>query len=481
MQSYANAMESNTTDTVNAKVHATSNLLHTDEPSVQEELFRHQFNKRVIGQPDAERIALMAHSAIHNPLRDKARPIGIYFLIGPSRTGKSLTAEALAELLHGDKNALTRVQASDYMTEAQLLDLKGAPPMYIGYRDPQDPKNALTDTDLDPTSLISGHNLKRVRLGSQSAVDIVVIEEFEKGCADFYKLFMGIFDKGKLVLGNGVAVDFSNTIFVLTSNLGMAEMERMSSRKTIGFATTTTKASTPDVASVVNSAMRQHYPPEFRNRLDAVVVFQTLSAVSVVKIVEAEIAAVQQRINTLKPESVFVLQADSSTSRFLLEEATRDGGSVAELKRVVSKHLLDPLGRELSKGTIAGGDQIMVSHCADGATLTFRRMAATAIVTASQDAGKAAASFERDLQIAELANAEADVLKTHFLTIVGKSMDEVYQLASSLQDDLQHLFKLEVEHSEIKQQSHSATFVVKSASLMINLINSRHPRVSISR
>lgn len=352
--------------------------LHTNAPSVSEELFINQFNEKVIGQPDAERIALMAHSAIHNPLRDKTRPIGIYFLIGPSRTGKSLTAEALAELLHGDKNALIRVQASDYMSAAQLLDLKGAPPMYIGYRDPQNPENKVAETESDPTSLISGHNMNRVRLGSQSAVDIIVIEEFEKGCEDFYKLFMGIFDKGKLILGNGVPVDFSNTIFVLTSNLGMAAMERMSKQKHIGFGTGP-KESKPDVGAVVKNALRQNYPPEFRNRLDAVVIYEELSASSMVRIVEAEIALVQKRINSLPEESVFTLQADASASHFLLHEAIKDGGSVAELKRVISKYLLDPLGRELSKGTINGGNRIVVTHNSGAAALTFCKMESEAI------------------------------------------------------------------------------------------------------
>jgi ATP-dependent Clp protease ATP-binding subunit ClpB len=332
-------------------------VLDPHTPSLNEEAFVHQFSRRVVGQPAAEEIARMAHNAYSNPFRDKNRPIGIYFLVGPSRTGKSLTGEVLAEIFHGDAKALTRLQCADYEADHQVADLKGSPNGYVGYKDPD--KYKVNPEDEDATSIISAHNLKRVRLQSDKEVDIVILEEFEKSGYDFYKLWMGVFDKGVLRLGNGKLVDFTNTIFVLTSNLGMDKLEKQS-KGSIGFTNTAKAITRNDVASVVDEEMKLRFKPEFRNRLDAVVIFQPFTGGDLSRVVEAEVALLQERINKQAPGGKkFTITVDKSARDKLLAAT---GNNVAELKRVIAAQINIPLGRLYNTGKITAGCTLFVTY-----------------------------------------------------------------------------------------------------------------------
>lgn len=338
------------------------------ELSPAEIAFAERFSGRVIGQPGALRVAQLAYNMAKNPLRDKSRPIGIFYLAGPSRTGKSLTGVTLAEVFHNDPDALTRIQASDYTEDHQLLELKGAPPSYVGFRDPKDPKNKLADHDSDPYSVVSPHNLKRVRLNSQEDVDIVVIEEFEKSSPDFYKFWMGVFDKGTARLGNGQVADFRNTIFILTSNIGMDRLEK-EEKGSMGFVTTARKVTARDVESVVEDEMRRTYKPEFRNRLDAVVVFQPFNSDTLMQIVDAELAIVQKRVSDeMEAGEDFMVEVSTEAKTFMLAAVDNN---VAELKRVINRDMLMPLGRLLATSKLAGGDIVRISVKADGSSLEY--------------------------------------------------------------------------------------------------------------
>lgn len=332
-------------------------VVNHEELTAAEKSFGERFSARVIGQPGALTVAQMAYNLAKNPLRDKSRPIGIFFLAGPSRTGKSLTGVALAEFFHNNPDAMTRIQASDYTEDHQLLELKGAPPSFVGYRDPKDPKNKLESHETDPYSVISTHNLRRVRLGSGELVDIVVIEEFEKSSQDFYKFWMGVFDKGVARLGNGDVADFRNTIFILTSNIGMDELEKRATRS-IGFRAQESKVEEGDIESCVEEAMRRTYKPEFRNRLDAVVVFKPFKADTLLKIVDSELAQVQERINKEMPAGQdFLLVVGDEAKHHLLATVNNN---VAELKRVINRDVLMPLGRLLNSSQVCGGDVVRI-------------------------------------------------------------------------------------------------------------------------
>ena len=422
--------------------------------NLSEEWFVSQFAERVIGQPDAQQIALQAYNAAHNPLRDMSRPIGIYLLIGPSRTGKTLTAETLALLLHGNRDALIRLQGGDYREEHQVLDLKGSPPSYVGYKDPTEEKGKLAESDVDPVSVISNHNLKRVRLGSDSPVNIVLLDESEKACPEFFKLWMGIFDTGTLRLGNGEMADFRNTIFIMTSNLGMAAVEKLASGG-IGFTNGAREVTRQDVQSVVGRALVQVYPPEFRNRIDAVVIFQPLKRDDMQNIVKHEIVLVQERIDKqLQRGHSFALQVSAAAQEYLLQETLSNYNSIAELKRVITRQVVMPLGRELQRGTIKPGDVVRVS-VSEAGSLSFaaeRGMTVEESIAARVTAQPQGFRFrlQRAQQIVELMLAEGHQLAIYSLRIDGADALSSMHNAPLIQKELEQVFLTHNVHSQVE-------------------------------
>ncbi len=376
-------------------------------PSPSEDAFVHQFGRKIIGQPAAEQIASMVHNAYTNPFRDKTRPIGVYYLVGPSRTGKSYTGEVLAELMHGTQDALTRLQCGDYEEDHQVADLRGAPPGYIGFKDVE--KLKLKADDEDPTSPISNHNLMRLRMKSGKEIDIVLLEEFEKSSYDFYKFWMGAFDKGKVKLSDGRIVDFTNTVFILTSNLGMEQLEDLA-KGGIGFTTGGPKVVTEnDVKGVVDAEMKRRYKPEFRNRLDAVVIFRPFSAEELAKVVVTELARIQERVVKQSPAGKrFKLVCDEGARRQLLIQT---GTNVAELKRVMQKELLTPLGRLFNMGKLPPACTVTISFNAHLERYDFGMLPGSAAeVKAQEEEAATAAKAAKPTDTKDGAKPQAPLL-----------------------------------------------------------------------
>jgi ATP-dependent Clp protease ATP-binding subunit ClpC len=456
---------------------------HT-ELSTAEQAFSERFSGRVINQPGALKVAQMAHNLYKNPLRDKTLPIGIFYLVGQSRTGKSLVAVALAEHFHNDGDALTRIAASDYIEKHQVLDLKGAAPTFIGYVDPRDPKNQLQDHEIDPLSVISPHNLRRVRLESGEEVNIVVIEEFEKASKDFYKFWMGAFDKGGVRLGNGVWVDFTNTIFILTSNLGMEELERMETP--MGFRTEDRKITVKDVENVVNDAMKRTYKPEFRNRLDAVVIFQPHTDEAIRKITNAEVALVQKRINAQMPAGEdFVLEVTDEAKQFMLRTVDNN---VAELKRVLNRAMVMPLGRLLDTKKLSGGDIVKVTVNAAGDALEFS-VAKNAFGVSEHEKtirkmgkrqGTVNLSLQREVRKATL-NAKKDGVQEWHVMTPAAGKNRMSEVAVELLNTMENVLELEVTNVSYQRVAPFIfSAVVLASKEQINLLVRLHEEDGVS-
>lgn len=439
-----------------------------NELSTAEISFAERFGGRVIGQPAALKVASLAFNMARNPLRDRTRPIGIFYLVGPSRTGKSLSGVVLADIFHNDPEALIRIQASDYTEDHQMLDLKGAPPSYVGFRDPKDPKNKLEAHESDPYSVISPHNLQRVRLNSKENIDVVVIEEFEKGTMDFYKFWMGVFDKGTARLGNGQVADFRNTIFILTSNLGMDELEK-NAKPGMGFITREVKVTKQDVETIVHEQMKARFKPEFRNRLDAVVIFQPFDNDSLSKIVDSEIAQVQKRINDeMEAGEDFVLDVNINAKQFLLGSVDNN---VAELKRVINRDVLMPLGRLLSNHKVNGGDIVRVSVNGEKTALVFS-VASDAYGVAPHEeqirklgkrAGSVNMATQREIRKAALA-ARSNGVQEWSVIMSASSMKELSKRSVELLHTLENVIEVEVPHITFQRKAPFIFSVVVQAS-----------------
>lgn len=413
------------------------------EMTTGEREFVGEFGRQIVGQPEIVSVAQMIYTAYKNPLRDKKRPLGIYYLVGKSRTGKSKTARALAQIFHGDEEALTRISAGGYDDAHEMSDIKGAPPSYVGYRDPADPKHKLEPHDVDSYSLISPHNLRRVRLGSGEVIDIIVIEEFEKACPDFFKFWMDAFDRGKITLRNGEVVDLSNAVFILTSNLATDEIDRYE-QGGMGLVNKGRKATHAVIKEEVEKAMRATYRKEFRNRLDAVIVFRDLTAEDIAAIVNLEIDGVQDRIIDQMPRGEeFVLDVQPAARKFLLAAAD---GEVAELKRSIERHLMQRLGRLLSGGKIKGGDLVRVDHVEGSSELTFavakgaakQALADKMEINPNDDTPETrkGLAFQRRVSRAkQKAKSEKDEVKTFKVGVFRPSQDDfVDQLRNLMRD-----------------------------------------------
>ena len=448
-----------------------------NELSAAEIAFAERFGGRVIGQPGALKVAELAYNLAKNPLRDRTRPIGIFYLAGPSRTGKSLTGVTLAEIFHNDPEALTRIQASDYTEDHQLLELKGAPPSFVGYRDPKDPKNKLEAHETDPYSVVSPHNLKRVRLASGEEIDIVVLEEFEKSSPDFYKFWMGVFDKGVARLGNGMVADFRNTIFILTSNIGMDRFEK-EQKGSIGFVKN--EGSKVSVDEVVLDEMRRTYKPEFRNRLDAVVVFQPFNAEQLTLIVDAEIVLVQKRISEqMEAGKDFMIEVTAEAKKFMLRSVANN---VAELKRVINRDLLMPLGRLLNTGKLNGGDIVRVSVNADGSALEFAINRGAlgigehehVVRKMGKRAGVINLSLQREVRKASLS-ARSDGQQEWSVIVPADGKDEMARVAVDLLNTMENVLELKVTNISYQRVAPFLfSAVVVASKEQINLLCQLH-------
>jgi len=326
------------------------------------EIFVERFAGKVIGQPGACDVARLIYKAMNNPLRDRNRPLGVFALIGPSRTGKSFTAKALASLIHNDEKALVKLNCGDYTESHQVLEIKGAPPSYAGYQDPGKIKH-LQPQDEDGTSPLSPHNLARARRGSRRPVNIVLLDEFEKGHRELFKIFMSIFDDGQFTFGNGVKADYSDTVFILSMNLGMDKFEQ--SRQPVGFKTSSTNSAVEDLEIIVAREMRRYFKPEFRNRIDRVVVFKPHDHKGLVSIVRAEVMKLQMRILTgLEVSRCFLLTIDDAACEHILRLG--DASDAAALKRVMEQVIVPALDSLRGHGDLGFGDRVTITVGDDG-------------------------------------------------------------------------------------------------------------------
>lgn len=462
-------------------------LLNTDEISPRTEAFMEFFGSRVIGQPNANAMAQMVFERANSKIRNKKQPIAVCVAIGPSRTGKSYTGKVIAEHIHGDADAVTVLEGADYIEKHQVLDLKGAPPTYVGGLSAKE-KAELKPEDTDPRSRISNHNLRRVRLNSKSDVNIVIINEFEKAHYDFYKFWMGVFDNGFAVLGDSEVVDFSNTIFILTMNLGMDEVERLEEGG-IGFIDRKHKATPEEIEGIVTKAMKQLYKKEFRNRLDAVVVFKQHTRDDLLGIVDTELALLHARMESqLQPGEAFELSVETSAKTFILDTAMADGGSVAELKRVIEKHVVQPLDRVMDNGAIECGDKVVVFHSEGAKKLDFGllkgegdvaevdRMAARG---ENHSTGNAA-SFQRRLHSAVKSHEDGE-LSAYAVTLVSDSSEKLGRAAIALQHDLKEVYELTIVNQflQMSEAPYMVSVTIRTTPEMAALIAENNPKAQV--
>ena len=317
----------------------------------------------VIGQDDAIVKIVEAYQASLTGMSPAGRPVGNFLFLGPTGSGKTRVVEAAAEALLKDPHGVVKIDCAEYQHSHEIAKLIGSPPGYLGHRE--------THPLLNQEALDRQHT-------EELKLSFVLFDEIEKASDSLWNLLLGILDKATLTLGSNQRVDFSRCMIFMTSNLGAAEMSALAGPR-LGFHT----ACAGDGASNENlngkitttgiAAARRRFTPEFMNRLDHIVVFRSLGAPELRRIMDIELDVVQQRISAAAQGGPFSIQVTASAKEFLLSEGTDVRYGARPLKRAIERLLVQPVSNLMATGQIRRGDYIQVSHAEDSSGLLFSR------------------------------------------------------------------------------------------------------------
>jgi ATP-dependent Clp protease ATP-binding subunit ClpB len=274
-------------------------------------------HERVVGQDDAVRAVANAIRRSRAGLSDPNRPIGSFLFLGPTGVGKTELARSLADFLFDDEQAMVRIDMSEYQEKHNVSRLVGAPPGYVGYDE-------------------GGQLTEAVR---RRPYAVLLLDEIEKAHPDVFNVLLQLMDDGRLTDGQGRTVDFTNTVLIMTSNLGTGGDER-----------------------AMLAAMRDHFKPEFVNRIDEIVVFHRLSEEHIAEIVGLQVRALAQRLE----ERGLGLELSDDARAYLARTGYDPDFGARPLKRVIQREVADPIALALLQGEYRDGDTVRVDASPDG-------------------------------------------------------------------------------------------------------------------
>ena len=334
-------------------------VLNPEAKSALAEQFESGLQARVIGQDRALRSITSLYQVFQAGMTNPSRPLGTMLFLGPTGSGKTHVVEAAAEVLSGDRNAFVKVDCAEFQHSHEIAKLIGSPPGYLGHRETAP---MLTQEALDK------HHTER------DPFTLVLFDEIEKASDSLWQLLLGILDKGTLTLGDNRKVDFSQTIIILTSNLGAREMSELITGS-IGFAPARSASLVEDdldqkIYRTALDAARKRFSPEFMNRIDKVVVFRSLKQLELRAILDLEVAAVQHRIDEGAGER-FVFRLTTEGREFLLSEGIEFRYGARHLKRAIERLLVNPLASLSATHQVRLGDVVIVDIDAQTQKLQF--------------------------------------------------------------------------------------------------------------
>jgi len=280
--------------------------------------------ERVVGQEAAVRAVSDAVRRSRAGLGEENRPIGSFMFLGPTGVGKTELCKALAEFLFDDENAMIRIDMSEFMEQHSVARLIGAPPGYVGYEE-------------------GGRLTEAVR---RKPYSVILFDEIEKAHRDVFNVLLQVLDDGRLTDGKGRTVDFKNTVIVMTSNIGSAEIQRLAGQNAAEW----------EIEAQIKDLLKQHFRPEFLNRIDEIIVFHALTREHLAKIVDIQLARLQKRLagRNLK------LRVTDAARALLAEEGYDPQYGARPLKRVIQQRLENAIASRILAGEFADGDTIVV-------------------------------------------------------------------------------------------------------------------------
>jgi ATP-dependent Clp protease ATP-binding subunit ClpB len=296
-----------------------------------------ELHKRVIGQDEAVTAVADAVVRARSGLKDPQRPIGSFIFLGPTGVGKTELARALAEFLFDDERAMIRIDMSEYQEKHNVARLLGAPPGYVGYEE-------------------GGQLTEAVR---RKPYAVVLFDEIEKAHHDVFNVLLQILDDGRLTDGQGRVVDFKNTIVIMTSNIG--------SQRILNYQGAFDGEGYERMKEAVLDEMRQHFRPEFLNRVDETIVFHTLDEDHLKQIVLIQLRRLQDRLADRR----MTLELTDAAKTHLVRVGYDPAYGARPLKRALQKEVENPLGRLILEGKVRDGQTIMGDYDTKKGTMTF--------------------------------------------------------------------------------------------------------------
>jgi CheY-like chemotaxis protein len=324
-----------------------------------------------VGQSAATKAIVPYVYMYRSGLAPEGRPAGVFLLLGPTGTGKTKTVEAIAELLHGSEKKIVKVDCGEFQMEHEMAKLIGAPPGYLGHRE--------TVPMLTQQQLVEATS-------ENCDLALVLFDEVEKAAHSMTKLLLGILDKGTLHLGDNSTVNFEKSLIFFTSNLGAREMMKEFSPY-IGFQSALPKSRlelTAKLESIALGAVRKRFSPEFVNRIDAIVTYQPLDTESLETILDHDMRALQEHVNSRLGDRGFGIEVLPESRQFLLSKGVSQEYGARELKRTIHRELTQPLATMVARGEIQPGAQVSVSLNDDGQHLVIRTGEVAVAVSAPQ-------------------------------------------------------------------------------------------------
>ncbi|MDQ3016352.1 MAG: ATP-dependent Clp protease ATP-binding subunit [Bacteroidota bacterium] len=303
--------------------------------------------KVIIGQDEAILKVSKAIQRNRVGLKDPSKPIGSFIFLGPTGVGKTELAKALARYLFDTEDSLIRIDMSEYMEKFSVSRLIGAPPGYVGYEE-------------------GGQLTEKVR---RKPYSVVLLDEIEKAHPDVYNILLQVLDDGQLTDGLGRKVDFKNTLIIMTSNIGVRQLKDFG--QGVGFATQARQNAAEDLTkSVIQSALKRTFSPEFLNRIDDVVIFNSLDRDHIHQIIDITLADLYKRMATMG----FILKLTDEAKDFVAEKGFDPQFGARPLHRAIQKYIEDPLAEFILNESPAEGSSLVADLNKDLQELFIRHL-----------------------------------------------------------------------------------------------------------
>jgi ATP-dependent Clp protease ATP-binding subunit ClpC len=298
----------------------------------------------VVGQDEAIVKVVKAIQRNRVGLKDPKKPIGTFIFLGPTGVGKTELARALARNMFESDDALIRIDMSEYMEKFTVSRLIGAPPGYVGYEE-------------------GGQLTEKVR---RKPYCVILLDEIEKAHPDIYNILLQVLDDGQLTDGLGRKIDFKNTLIIMTSNIGVRQLKEFGDG--VGFATATRiQNAEENNKAVIEKALKRTFSPEFLNRIDDVVVFNSLTKENIFNIIDILMKSVEKRLQNLG----FSLELTEAAKDFIADKGYDVQYGARPLHRAIQKYLEDPLAEEILNFTITAGDTLIADLDKEAGKIVF--------------------------------------------------------------------------------------------------------------